>query len=156
MFRFGSIRVMAHIITNVYKRWWIWTLTASLIVGIMISDSSFNFTTSFIIKSIYYRKRKWASDQTYLPVFVIIISVPSSWNLSHNSFVSKWHCTGFNSSQLHDPNNPGRCCCKEWKSCLRYYTNWRYSVNNAPVPVQAIVDHHHKDWMATFVNFARF
>lgn len=39
---------------------------------------------------------------TYRPVFVIIISVPKSWNLSHNSFVSKWHCTGAKSSQLHE------------------------------------------------------
>lgn len=47
---------------------------------------------------------------TYLPVFVIIISVPNSWNLSHNSLVSKWHWTGFNSSQLHEPCRPGLCC----------------------------------------------
>ena len=40
---------------------------------------------------------KWA----YLPVFVMIISVPSSLNLSHNSFVSKKQSTYFNSSQLH-------------------------------------------------------
>lgn len=30
---------------------------------------------------------------TYLPVFVIIISVPSSWNLSHKSLVSSLHWT---------------------------------------------------------------
>lgn len=40
---------------------------------------------------------------THLPVFVIIISVPRSWNLSHNSFVSRWHWIGRRSSELHDP-----------------------------------------------------
>jgi len=30
---------------------------------------------------------------SYLPVFVIIISVPSSWNLSHKSLVSSLHWT---------------------------------------------------------------
>ena len=38
---------------------------------------------------------------SYLPVFVMIISVPSSLNLSHSSFVSKKQSTYFNSSQLH-------------------------------------------------------
>lgn len=38
---------------------------------------------------------------TYLPVFVMIISVPRSWNLSQRSFVSKWHSTFKSSSQLH-------------------------------------------------------
>lgn len=41
------------------------------------------------------------SNNTYLPVFVMIISVPRSWNLSHRSFVSKWHSTFKSSSQLH-------------------------------------------------------
>lgn len=45
---------------------------------------------------------------TDLPVFVMIISVPNSWNLSHNSFVSKWHCTGRRSSELHVPTIVGR------------------------------------------------
>lgn len=36
----------------------------------------------------------------YLPVFVMIISVPSSLNLSHKSFVSRWHTTFRSSSQL--------------------------------------------------------
>lgn len=40
---------------------------------------------------------------SYRPVFVIIISVPKSWNLSHNSFVSRWQWTDNNSSQLHFP-----------------------------------------------------
>lgn len=45
----------------------------------------------------------WSLNQvTYRPVFVIIISVPNSKNLSHSSFVSKWHCTGARSSQLHE------------------------------------------------------
>lgn len=48
---------------------------------------------------------------TYLPVFVMIISVPNSWNFSHKSFVSRWHCIGFNSSQLHEPKSVGRVCC---------------------------------------------
>lgn len=39
------------------------------------------------------------SFATYLPVFVIIISVPSSWNLSHKSFVSRRHSTSANSLQ---------------------------------------------------------
>lgn len=39
-------------------------------------------------------------SQTYRPHLVIIISVPKSWNLSHNSFVSRWHCRGAISSQL--------------------------------------------------------
>lgn len=30
---------------------------------------------------------------THLPVFVMIISVPSSWNLSHKSLVSRRHST---------------------------------------------------------------
>lgn len=47
---------------------------------------------------------------TYLPVLVIIISVPSSWKRSHNSFVSKWHCTGFSSSQLQEPTIFGVFC----------------------------------------------
>lgn len=29
--------------------------------------------------------------------------MPNSWKRSHNSFVSKWHCTGFKSSQLQEP-----------------------------------------------------
>ena len=33
----------------------------------------------------------------------MIISVPKSWNLSHNSFVSKWHWIGRRSSELHEP-----------------------------------------------------
>ena len=37
--------------------------------------------------------------KTHLPDFVMIISVPSSWNLSHNSLVSKRHCTPSNSLQ---------------------------------------------------------
>lgn len=39
----------------------------------------------------------------YLPVLVIIISVPNSWKRSQSSFVSKWHWTGFRSSQLQEP-----------------------------------------------------
>jgi hypothetical protein len=39
---------------------------------------------------------------TYLPVLVMIISVPRSWNLSQRSLVSKWHSTLSNSSQLQD------------------------------------------------------
>lgn len=39
---------------------------------------------------------------SYLPVFVIIISVPRSWNLSHKSLVSKWHSVVNNSSQLQE------------------------------------------------------
>ena len=38
---------------------------------------------------------------TYLPVFVMIISVPRSWNLSQSSLVSRWHSTLSSSSQLH-------------------------------------------------------
>lgn len=38
---------------------------------------------------------------THLPVFVIIISVPRSWNLSQSSLVSKWHSVVKSSSQLH-------------------------------------------------------
>lgn len=59
----------------------------------------------------------------YLPVFVIIISVPKSWNLSHNSFVSKWHWMGRRSSELHDPDIWGRLC--------KYYNNlfWQ-TLNN--------------------------
>lgn len=41
--------------------------------------------------------------EAYLPVLVIIISVPRSWKRSHSSLVSRWHWTGFKSSQLHDP-----------------------------------------------------
>lgn len=52
-----------------------------------------------------------SSSSTYLPVFVMIISVPNSWNFSHKSFVSRWHCIGFNSSQLHEPKSVGRVCC---------------------------------------------
>lgn len=50
---------------------------------------------------------------TYRPVFVIIISVPKSLNLSHSSFVSRWHCTGRRSSQLHDPTIFGLLCVKK-------------------------------------------
>lgn len=54
---------------------------------------------------------------TYLPVFVMIISVPNSWNFSHKSFVSKWHWIGFNSSQLHEPKSVGRVCCRWRRKC---------------------------------------
>ena len=37
---------------------------------------------------------------THLPVLVMIISVPSSWNLSHSSLFSRWHSTLERSSQL--------------------------------------------------------
>lgn len=50
---------------------------------------------------------------THLPVLVMIISVPSSWNLSHSSFVSRWHCRGMRSSQLHEPSILGVGCCRE-------------------------------------------
>lgn len=46
-------------------------------------------------------KQKCLIFFTYLPVFVMIISVPRSWNLSQRSFVSRWHSTFSNSSQLH-------------------------------------------------------
>lgn len=36
----------------------------------------------------------------YLPVFVMIISVPSSLNLSQRSLVSRWQATCFSSSQF--------------------------------------------------------
>lgn len=39
---------------------------------------------------------------TNLPVLVMIISVPRSWNLSHNSLVSSWQSTDNNSSQLQE------------------------------------------------------
>ena len=38
---------------------------------------------------------------THRPVFVMIISVPRSWNLSHSSLVSRWHSACNSSSQLH-------------------------------------------------------
>lgn len=59
---------------------------------------------------------------TYLPVFVMIISVPNSWNFSHKSFVSKWHWIGFNSSQLHEPKSVGRVCCR-WIRKRRTHTH---------------------------------
>lgn len=40
------------------------------------------------------------SVETHLPVLVMIISVPSSWNLSHKSLVSRRHSTPA-SSRLH-------------------------------------------------------
>lgn len=43
-----------------------------------------------------YRKKSF----TYLPVLVMIISVPSSWNLSQSSLFSRWHSTLASSSQL--------------------------------------------------------
>ena len=48
----------------------------------------------------YLMHWKW-NGLNYLPVFVMIISVPSSWNLSHNSFVSRWQSIGNSWSQLH-------------------------------------------------------
>ncbi len=39
-------------------------------------------------------------EHTYLPLLVMIISVPKSWNLSHSSFVSRWQMTSRSSSQL--------------------------------------------------------
>lgn len=42
-----------------------------------------------------------------LPVLVMIISVPSSLNLSHNSLVSRRHSTGFRQSQLQRPLSCG-------------------------------------------------
>lgn len=74
---------------------------------------------------------------TYLPVFVMIISVPNSWNFSHKSFVSKWHWIGFNSSQLHEPKSVGRVCCR-WIRKRRTHTHtemmmceWKREKQNA-------------------------
>lgn len=44
---------------------------------------------------------------SYLPVFVMIISVPNSLNLSHSSFVSKLHCMCLISSLDHRSANCG-------------------------------------------------
>ena len=54
--------------------------------------------------------KKKAIVFAYLPVLVMIISVPSSLNLSHSSFVSRWHWTGRKSSELQDPTMVGRFC----------------------------------------------
>lgn len=60
------------------------------------------FQGAFNLRNLPIQCRIYVPVVTYRPVLVIIISVPNSWNLSHNSFVSKWHCTGARSSQLHE------------------------------------------------------
>lgn len=42
-----------------------------------------------------------STGYTYLPVLVIIISVPNSLNFSQRSLVSKWHVMVRNSSLVH-------------------------------------------------------
>lgn len=83
----------------------------------MVLESFLNWKKSFSIqkttqhyKNIYQRNETICQNssglwrtQTYRPVFVMIISVSNSLNLSHNSLVSRWHWMGNNSSQLQDP-----------------------------------------------------
>lgn len=60
---------------------------------------------------------------TYRPVFVMIISVSNSLNLSHNSLVSRWHWMGNNSSQLQDPLILGCGWLKEDIKWFRFLAN---------------------------------
>lgn len=45
--------------------------------------------------------------------------MPNSWNLSHSSLVSRWHCIGNKSSQLHEPTIFGDGC-KLWFQLITF------------------------------------
>lgn len=62
------------------------------------SDHQLPNRTSSLCKYLFYHTK----TMTNLPVLVMIISVPRSWNLSHNSLVSSWQSTDNNSSQLQE------------------------------------------------------
>lgn len=70
-----------------------------------MEDPRLVFTIISEFRRAFYQISAWSTiiKQTHLPVFVMIISVPKSLNLSHSSFVSKWQIIGRNSSQLQVP-----------------------------------------------------
>ena len=77
---------------------------------------------------------KWVLKMTYLPDFVIIISVPSSLNLSHNSLVSKWHWMEDRSSEP--------CC---WTTTPVFPPPPPSGRNKTGIVTHENIRHHHLD-----------